>query len=66
MPVALFWDKSLDGHCIDESKVLIVVSSMNVFTNFMLLVMPITQLWNLKVGQSKKIQLMAVFLLGGG
>ncbi|KAK3172449.1 hypothetical protein OEA41_005771 [Lepraria neglecta] len=64
-PVRALWELDLPGKkCINYDDVLIVVSSLNIGTDFLLLCLPIPQLWKLNRSTREKFQLIAVFLLG--
>lgn len=59
------WDLSVKADCIDISKVLIVMASMNVLTDFLLLSLPLPQLWKLQMLLGTKLQLIGIFSIGG-
>ena len=64
-PVHAFWDRSIDGRCMNLRVLMYTVSTPNLGLDFLLLVLPLVPLSKLKVDKAKKIALMSVFLLGG-
>lgn len=63
-PVQLVWDKSVSGTCINAPLFFIIGSAPNVFTDFVLLVLPLPAVWNLHTTRAQKISLTVIFLLG--
>ncbi|KAL8656811.1 MAG: hypothetical protein Q9226_002549 [Calogaya cf. arnoldii] len=63
-PVQYSWDKSIEGTCINAPLSFIIASALNVFTDFVLLVLPLPAVWNLHTTTSQKISLTVIFLLG--
>lgn len=62
-PFAYNWDKSLDGHCIDETMFYKIGTATNVVEDFLVLVLPMPVIWSLNVRLSKKLQVIAVFAI---
>lgn len=58
------WDKTIKAECIDDSKVMIFMGSMNVLTDFLLLCLPLPQLWKLQMRRDTKVQLTGIFSIG--
>lgn len=63
-PVKKVWDQTTQGDCIDIRKVWIVMASMNVLTDFLLLCLPLPQLWGLQMRRGTKLQLIGIFSIG--
>ncbi|RHZ72991.1 hypothetical protein CDV55_108920 [Aspergillus turcosus] len=63
-PRAKIWDKSLKGHCININIPFIVTSSINVASDFLILVLPIVSVWRLQMRNSKKWGTSAIFAAG--
>lgn len=63
-PVNRAWDPTVKADCIDVSKVLTVIASMNVLTDFLLLCLPLPQLWKLQMRRETKLQLIGIFSIG--
>lgn len=62
-PLAYNWDKSLDGRCIDETLFYKIGTAINVVGDFLILVLPMPAIWSLNVRLSKKLQVVAVFVI---
>ncbi|GFF76359.1 hypothetical protein IFM61606_03816 [Aspergillus udagawae] len=63
-PRAKIWDKTLKGHCININIPIIVTSSINVASDFLILVLPIVSVWRLQMRNSKKWGTSAIFAAG--
>ena len=63
-PIERVWNPIVKAECIDTSKVWIVMASMNVLTDFLLLCLPLPQLWKLQMRRGTKFQLIGIFSIG--
>ncbi|KAI1101969.1 hypothetical protein F4804DRAFT_314559 [Jackrogersella minutella] len=63
-PLAYNWDTSIEGTCGDRNTVYVVAGATNMVTDFMVLLLPVPIIWNLKMPTSQRIGLMATFSLG--
>ncbi|KAI4277415.1 MAG: hypothetical protein LQ337_001796 [Flavoplaca oasis] len=63
-PVQFIWDKSIEGTCINAPLFFIIGSAPNVFTDFVILVLPLPAVWNLHTTRAQKISLSFIFILG--
>ena len=63
-PLNRVWDPTIKAKCIDTSKVWIVMASMNVLTDFLILCLPLPQLWKLHMRRETKLQVMGIFSIG--
>lgn len=63
-PRAKIWDKTLKGHCININIPIIVTSSINVASDFLILVLPIVSVWRLQMRDSKKLGTSMIFAAG--
>ena len=63
-PLNRVWDPTVKAECIDTSKVWIVMASMNVLTDFLILCLPLPQLWRLQMRRETKLQVMGIFSIG--
>ncbi|KAH2468832.1 hypothetical protein KXW63_008960 [Aspergillus fumigatus] len=63
-PRAKIWDKTLKGHCININIPIIVTSSINVASDFLILVLPIVSVWRLQMRNSKKLGTSMIFAAG--
>ncbi|KAL3452563.1 hypothetical protein BJX65DRAFT_266482 [Aspergillus insuetus] len=64
VPVAKFWDDSLDGFCLDKKALWFSNSAIHIFTDILLLVFPMPVLKKLQLPSRQKLALMGVFALG--
>ncbi|CAJ2509530.1 Uu.00g145560.m01.CDS01 [Anthostomella pinea] len=63
-PVALQWDKSLKGVCIDQLQYYRWISVPNVIHDLVMLAVPMPVVWKLQVSIRQKVALIFVFLVG--
>ena len=64
VPISANWYPSIAGRCIDLTKLFLACSSCNIATNFILVHLPMPQLWRLKITTAQKFQLTTIFVLG--
>lgn len=64
-PIRGAWDPMIDAKCFNLKIVILLTSSLNVFTDVLTLCLPLPLLWRLKLPKEKKVQLTGIFLLGG-
>lgn len=63
-PVAMFWDTSVEGTCLDQLSIWYVMASINLVTDFVVFSMPLPVIKSLQLPRRQKIMLMGVFCLG--
>ena len=63
-PRAKFWEPTLPGRCLNVFTIDIVTAAINVLCDVMLLLLPITCIWQLQMKSRTKIALSAVFATG--
>ena len=63
-PRAKFWEPTLPGHCINIDVVDIVTAAINVLSDIVLLLLPLTCIWQLQMQSSSKVAVSAVFFTG--
>ena len=63
-PVAKSWEHNLPGSCTDSKMDLIGTAIPNIFTDLILLILPMPVLWRLQMGLSRKLALAGVFAVG--
>ncbi|KAL4972068.1 hypothetical protein BDW66DRAFT_155060 [Aspergillus desertorum] len=64
IPVAKFWDPTIDGYCLDKKALWFSNSGIHIFTDIVLLIFPMPVLKNLQLPRRQRFALMAVFALG--
>lgn len=65
LPVAKFWDQSLEGACMDLASFSYGQQIPNILSDAIILVMPLKVVWSLPITKSQKMLLSGVFILGG-
>lgn len=65
LPVRFFWDKRIDGHCIDLMAFWFSFSSFNILTDLAVWLLPMPVLKGLQLPRKQKYSLIAVFAIGG-
>lgn len=65
MPIAKFWDRSIQGYCLSFEALWFFNASMNILTDLALLIMPMPLLSQLQLPRMQKIALVGVFAIGG-
>ena len=64
-PIAAFWDHNIPGsHCVDNHSFWLSFSIINIITDVLILVLPMQQVFRLKLKKRDKIALNLVFVLG--
>lgn len=64
IPVAAFWDQSIEGHCMDRLAFWFSNSALNIVTDIMIFALPIPLLKKLQLPRRQKMGLMFVFTFG--
>ncbi|KAI1367052.1 hypothetical protein F5Y08DRAFT_327008 [Xylaria arbuscula] len=64
IPISKTWEPNLEGTCVDRRVLFTVLSSFNIFTDILMLALPLRIFISLKIPRRTKIALMFVFLLG--
>lgn len=63
-PVRKLWIPELPGHCINEVAVWFTNAGGTIFSDILILLLPIPQVWRLHLKRSEKVGLTVVFGLG--
>lgn len=64
IPRGKIWDLSVPGHCINLGVCQTISASMNVFSDFAMLLLPIESIWRLQMAIKQKLGITAVFAVG--
>ncbi|RKK19856.1 hypothetical protein BFJ65_g6568 [Fusarium oxysporum f. sp. cepae] len=64
VPVAKFWNSTLDGHCTDPLTVWYVMAGFNLVTDITVFCMPLPVIGSLNLPRKQKIMLLAIFSIG--
>lgn len=65
IPISSFWDRSLDGRCINTANFNYGMQIPNIISDLIILIMPIKVVIGLPIPKTQKILLSGVFLVGG-
>ncbi|PWI69102.1 hypothetical protein PCL_01487 [Purpureocillium lilacinum] len=64
VPVEKLWRPELPGHCVSELGVWLANASSTIFSDIVILLLPIPQIWRLQLKRTEKVGLTFVFSLG--
>lgn len=64
-PIGRNWDHLTPGTCIDWLKIAIFGSVMNIFTDLILLIMPVIILKDLRLPKKQKLGVILILMTGG-
>lgn len=64
IPVEKLWIPELPGHCINQVGTWIANAASTIFTDIIILCLPMHQIWKLHLGKTEKIGLTVAFSLG--
>lgn len=65
LPIRSFWELSMDGKCLNQTRIFIADIALAILTDIIILVIPVLLLWPLRTSWKKKLK-MAVMLGAGG
>ncbi|KAL8993916.1 MAG: hypothetical protein Q9169_005990 [Polycauliona sp. 2 TL-2023] len=64
-PFAYNWDRSIpNGHCTDDNLIGYTITSFNIVTDLVVLVLPIPWLWGMNMAVPKRMAVVGLFVLG--
>ena len=63
-PRERIWDSSVNGTCVDLSAVLKTTSVFNALSDFLIMVLPIHEVWKLQMETKQKLGVSAAFAVG--
>lgn len=64
IPMDAIWDVRVSGRCLDLNLIGFTGAVMHITEHFTVLLLPLWELWKLKLSRRKKIQLVLLFTLG--
>ena len=64
-PTQAFYDVTVAGTCIDDVQFYWATAILNVFTDIVILVLPIPMLWKINANLGKKLGISVLFIAGG-
>ncbi|KAL8931271.1 MAG: hypothetical protein Q9211_007094, partial [Gyalolechia sp. 1 TL-2023] len=64
-PLAYNWDRSIpNGHCVNGNVIGYAITSVNIVTDLVVLVLPIPWLWGMNMAVPKRMAVVGLFVLG--
>lgn len=63
-PIRYFWDKSIDGKCINFYAFILAEAILTVVTDVIILAIPMPLVWRLNITRRQKLALSGIFMLG--
>lgn len=64
-PSAKIWTPTLPGHCLNYQAYIFATGIFNVVSDILMLLFPLLCTWNLHMSFKRKLEVSAVFLVGG-
>jgi rhodopsin domain-containing protein len=64
IPIAAFWDRTVEGHCIPSYPTWYINGAGNIITDIIVLVLPLPIVGKLSLARGQKIILLGIFCLG--
>ncbi|KAH8203000.1 hypothetical protein TruAng_002834 [Truncatella angustata] len=64
LPVAGFWDKTIDATCMDQRVLVYINAAGNMVTDIIIIMLPLPALWKLHLPRAQKIAVFGVFGVG--
>ncbi|KAL8636441.1 MAG: hypothetical protein Q9228_006165, partial [Teloschistes exilis] len=64
-PLAYYWDRTIpNGHCVDDLLIGYAITSVNIVTDLIVLILPIPWLWGMNMAVPKRMAVVGLFVLG--
>jgi len=63
-PVHKAWDLEVNGYCLDLVKLGVSSGYINIFTDLLILILPIPMVWSLQLSSSVSLAVIAIFATG--
>jgi hypothetical protein len=64
IPPQALWDKTIPGHCINQTACLIASASINLVSDIFIIAVPIAGVMKLQLPTKKKVGVIAIFATG--
>lgn len=64
-PIARFWDRSVEGTCLDETSIILADAVVSVVSDLIILILPLPLTMSLQMSKKKKIRVMGLLGAGG-
>ncbi len=63
-PVYKAWDLEVNGYCLDLVKLGVSSGYINIFTDLLILILPIPMVWSLQLSSGVRLAVVAIFATG--
>ena len=63
-PLPAYWDRSVAGKCLPREARWVSGATLNIVSDFTILVLPLPTIWRLSIAKRQKVGLWFVFALG--
>ena len=64
LPIRKAWSPLLPGHCINEKAVQTSSAAINTFSDFVILVVPLANVWDLQLSGKGRVGMIMIFSFG--
>lgn len=63
-PISFFWNKNIEGTCIDVVMFYFSTAGISTLTDLWILIMPMPMVWGLNMPLRQRVSIMMLFALG--
>lgn len=63
-PIPKVWSPLLSGHCIDQKAALSTSAAINTFSDFVILIVPLANVWRLQLNKKERVGLIMILSFG--
>lgn len=63
-PIEHFWNRRIPGKCIDSATFLMANGAVGLFTDILILLLPVPMIFRLRVSTKRKVGLCVIFMIG--
>jgi large subunit ribosomal protein L36e len=64
VPLAMAWDPTIEGTCVDFPVYILIVGIYNIVSDCVMLLIPIVCIWRLQMTWNEKLGVALLFLIG--
>lgn len=64
-PISRFWDKDVEGTCLDETSIILADAVVSVVSDLIVLILPLPLTMSLQMKKKKKLRVIALLGAGG-
>lgn len=63
-PQSKYWNTDIPGHCVSFRTANLIFSSLNIFSDIFIMILPLPMIWNMQLSWRGKVGVSLVFLSG--